>query len=61
VLKLSRLRDRRLDEGLTQEQLEEKSGVSRTSIIKIEAGRDTWPSTASKLAKALRLRVADLR
>ena len=61
VLKLTRLRDRRLDEGLSQEQLEARSGVSRTTIIKVEAGREAWPSTASKLAKALRLRVADLR
>jgi transcriptional regulator with XRE-family HTH domain len=61
VLKLTRLRDRRLDLGLSQEQLEEKSGVSRTTIIKIEAGRECWPATATKLAKALHTRVSELR
>jgi hypothetical protein len=37
------------------------SKVSRTTIIKLEAGRDAWPQTVRKLAKALRVNPADLQ
>lgn len=37
------------------------SKVSRTTIIKIEAGRNAWPQTVRKLAKALRVKPEDLQ
>ncbi len=52
------LRDRR---GLTQEQLAEKAGVSRTYLARLETGRqDPTLSTLEKLAKALGVRVGRL-
>ncbi len=47
--------------ALTQEQLADKVGVSRQSIISIEKGQYI-PTTvlALKLAKALKLKVEDL-
>jgi transcriptional regulator with XRE-family HTH domain len=47
--------------ALSQEELGEKSGVSRTTIIKLEAGRDAWPQTVRKLAAALGCKPADLQ
>jgi hypothetical protein len=35
--------------------------VSRTTVIKLEAGRDAWPSTVRMLARALRIRPQDLQ
>lgn len=36
------------------------AGLSRESIIKLEGGRDAWPQTVRKLAKALRVKPKDL-
>jgi transcriptional regulator with XRE-family HTH domain len=47
--------------ALSQEELAEKSGVSRTTIIKLEAGRDAWPITVRKLADALGVKPQDLQ
>ena len=55
-----RLREHRLRRALSQHELAELSKVSRTTIIKIEAGRDAWPQTVRKLARALRVKPADL-
>jgi|SoiMethySBSTD1v2_1073268.scaffolds.fasta_scaffold25940_11 transcriptional regulator with XRE-family HTH domain len=56
--KLKALRERR---GLTQEQLSEKSGVSRTYLARLETGRqDPTLSTLEKLAKALGVKVGRL-
>jgi len=56
--KLKALRERR---GLTQEQLSEKSGVSRTYLARLETGRqDPTLSTLEKLAKALGVKVGKL-
>lgn len=56
--KLKALRERR---GLTQEQLAEKSGVSRTYLARLETGRqDPTLSTLEKLAKALGVKVGRL-
>ena len=56
--RLRLLRERR---GLTQEQLAEKSGVSRTYLARLETGRqDPTLSTLEKLAKALGVKVGRL-
>ncbi|MBX6773475.1 MAG: helix-turn-helix transcriptional regulator [Chloroflexi bacterium] len=56
-----RLRERRLEAGWTQEQLGERVGVSRQTIISIEAGR-YMPSLplALRLARTFGCRVEDL-
>ena len=57
-MRLKTLRERR---GMTQEQLAEKSGVSRTYLARLETGRqDPTLSTLEKLAKALKVKVAKL-
>ena len=56
--RLKALRDRK---GLTQVQLAEKSGVSRTYLARLESGRqDPTLSTLEKLAKALGVKVGRL-
>ncbi len=57
----NRLRDRRIERGLTQEELGQAAGLTRQSIIAIEKGRFT-PSihTALILASALDVQVDDL-
>jgi transcriptional regulator with XRE-family HTH domain len=50
-----RLREQRLKRALSQQELAKLSGISRTTIIKLEAGRDAWPQTVRKLARALRV------
>ena len=58
---MPRLRDVRHRMALSQEELAEKSGVARSTIIKLEAGRDAWPSTVRKLATALGVKPAELQ
>lgn len=55
------MRARRVEEGLTQEELAGRLGVSRQTIISIEAGRYT-PSLALafKLAREFGCRIEDL-
>ena len=57
----NRLRDRRIERSLTQEELGQAAGLTRQSIIAIEKGRFT-PSihTALILASALGVLVDDL-
>jgi len=54
---LQELKKYRLQAGLTQEQLAEKSGVSRVTIANIERGSLTFikSSTIIKLADALKI------
>ena len=56
-----RVRERRLAQGLSQQELAERAGLSRQALIAIEAGR-LVPSVAValRLARALRCRVDDL-
>lgn len=58
ALRLKQLRKRR---KMSQEQLAEKAGVSRSYLARVETARqDPTLSTIEKLAKALRVRPARL-
>ena len=54
---MQELKKYRLEAGLTQEQLAEKSGVSRVTIANIERGSQAFikSSTVIKLADALQI------
>ena len=55
---LKRLRERR---GLTQEQLAEAAGISRTYLARIETAKhDPTLTIIEKLAKALKVKPAEL-
>jgi len=57
----SKLKSLREQRGMTQEQLAERSGLSRTYLARLETGRqDPTLSTLEKLAKALKVKVAKL-
>lgn len=59
VPRLKALRDKR---ALSQQELADQSGVSRTTIIKLEVhDRNAWPKTVRKLARALGVDPADLQ
>jgi len=60
-VRVPRLRDVRHRLALSQEELADKSGVARSTIIKLEAGREAWPSTVRKLAQALGVKPAELQ
>lgn len=50
--RITRLEQLRIDAGLTPEELSAKSGVSRATISRIEAGAGSTPATLRKLAIA---------
>lgn len=54
------LRDVRLSRALSQRDLADASRVSRSTIMALEAGRDAWPRTVQKLARALRVKPEEL-
>jgi transcriptional regulator with XRE-family HTH domain len=58
-----KLRELRLDQGLSQEELHEMTGVSRDTISKMETGDrpNPHPRTLRRLASALGVTVADIR
>lgn len=58
----NKVRERRELLGMTQEELSEKSGVSRTIISKLETNQkvDCKLSTLVALSKALRLPISDI-
>jgi transcriptional regulator with XRE-family HTH domain len=61
---MPRLRELRLDAALSQMDLAEQSGVSRTTIARLETGdpgTEILPSTLRKLAQALKVSPAELR
>ena len=55
------IREKRLKLGMTQEELAEKSGVSRATIVGLERGQTeiTTTKTLEKLAKVLNCKIAD--
>ena len=54
MVKLPRLRALRERRALTQRELADLAGVSRATLISLEAGRENpYPTTVRKLAKAL--------
>ncbi|WP_426454932.1 helix-turn-helix transcriptional regulator [Paenibacillus sp. S-38] len=56
-----RIRDMRAERSWTQEQLSERVGVSRQTIISIENGRyNPLLELAFKLAKVFRCRIEEL-
>lgn len=57
-----RIKDRRTELRMTQEELSEKSGVSRQTISTLETNNDYSVSTKtlSRIAKALNTTVASL-
>jgi transcriptional regulator with XRE-family HTH domain len=59
-MKLSRAREWRESQGLTQHELGEKAGVSEATVLRVEAGHSVFPNTARKIAAALDVQVADL-
>jgi putative transcriptional regulator len=61
TLKINRLKDKRERKGLTQENLAEKAGVTRQTIISIETGKYV-PSLplALKFAGIFKCHVEDL-
>jgi DNA-binding XRE family transcriptional regulator len=50
------LRHVRLSRSLTQAELAERAGLSRATVMALEGGRDAWPTTVRKLARALGVR-----
>lgn len=57
-----KIKEKRIEKGLTQEELAKKSGVSRTIISGLESGRTIVTSTDTliKLANALDSNVRDI-
>jgi len=58
AIRVKRLRERR---DMTQEQLAERAGISRTYLARLETARqDPTLGTLEKLAKALKVKVTEL-
>lgn len=57
-----KIKERREEAGMSQEELAEKSGVSRTIISGLESGSITTTTTKTllRIAEALGLRVSDI-
>lgn len=61
VVKLTRLRRRRIEAALTQQQLADRAGISRNALVRLEALRSQpRPPTLRRLADALGTSPADL-
>jgi transcriptional regulator with XRE-family HTH domain len=57
---VDKLKELRIDEGLSQRALAQRAGLSQTSIWKIERGGGANPATLKKLADVLGVRATDL-
>jgi transcriptional regulator with XRE-family HTH domain len=57
---VTKLKELRIDKGLSQNRLAQLSGVSQTAIWKIEHGGGANPSTLKKLADVLGVRASEL-
>jgi transcriptional regulator with XRE-family HTH domain len=57
---LEKLRELRVNQGLTQRQLARKAGISNTTLAKIERGGGAMPPTLKKLADVLGVTPVDL-
>ncbi len=57
---VNRLKELRINRGLTQRQLAREAGISNTSLWKIERGGGATPPTLKKLADVLDVRPVDL-
>ena len=53
MLKVERLRELRDSQALSQDELAQKSGLSRQTIARIEAGKPAIPKNVRKIAAAL--------
>ena len=61
MTKITRLAEARRENGMTQAQLAEASGVHRVTISRLESGKvSANVETLGKLAKALGVQVGDL-
>lgn len=47
------IKEARLKEQLTQQQLSERSGIGRTAISRVENGKDCSLSTISRICRAI--------
>jgi transcriptional regulator with XRE-family HTH domain len=57
---VDKLRELRINKGMTQRALAKEAGISNTSLWKIEQGGGATPPTLKKLADALGVRATDL-
>ena len=48
------------EQDITGEELAQKAGVGRSSVIKMRKGRAVWRTTAQHVARALGVDVAEL-
>ncbi len=60
MVKLHNVRHFREQAILTQDELAEKAGVSRVTVVRLEAGEDARPATIRKVAAALGIEPRDL-
>jgi transcriptional regulator with XRE-family HTH domain len=57
---VDKLRELRIDHGLSQRRLSELAGISNTSVWKIERGGGANPATLKKIADVLGVRASEL-
>jgi transcriptional regulator with XRE-family HTH domain len=57
---VDKLRQLRINQGLTQRELAKRAGITNTSVWKIERGGGATPPTLKKLADVLGVKAVDL-
>src|SRR3954465_6474704 len=60
-LRLPYLREWRLRAGLSQQNLADAAGISRSTVHNAEKGEEVTPSTLQGIAKALKMKPYDLQ